>query len=165
MEWNDETIARIRALWSEGHSTAEIGRRMGISKNAVVGKAHRLSLPARPSPIRRGTGEKRASTRSPIRRVTGPTLPALQSVPRPVQAAPPAPIGFAPAPKPPVVLRTVPSQPRPSGRISSCCWPLGEPGTPDFHFCGDPTMPAKPYCDEHAALAYVKVRDRREDAA
>ena len=42
MEWNDETIARIRALWSEGYSTAEIGRRMGISKNAVVGKAHRL---------------------------------------------------------------------------------------------------------------------------
>jgi GcrA cell cycle regulator len=163
MEWNDETIARIRALWSEGHSTAEIGRRMGISKNAVVGKAHRLSLPARPSPIRRGTGEKRASTRATIRRITGPTLPALQSVPRAV--APPAPVGFTPMQKPPVVLRPVPAQPRPSGRISSCCWPLGEPGTPDFHFCGDPTVPAKPYCDEHAALAYVKVRDRREDAA
>lgn len=164
MEWNDETIARIRALWSEGHSTAEIGRRMGISKNAVVGKAHRLNLPARPSPIRRGTGEKRATTRSPIRRVTGPTLPALQSVPRPVQA-PPAPVTFTSPPKAPVVLRTVAAQLRPSGRISSCCWPLGEPGTPEFHFCGDPTMPAKPYCDEHAALAYVKVRDRREDAA
>ena len=163
MEWNDETIARIRALWSEGHSTAEIGRRMGISKNAVVGKAHRLCLPARPSPIRRGTGEKRASTRATIRRVTGPTLPALQSVPRAV--APPTPVGFTPMQKPPVVLRQVPAQPRPSGRVSSCCWPLGEPGTPDFHFCGDPTVPAKPYCDEHAALAYVKVRDRREDAA
>ena len=83
MEWNDETIDRIRALWSEGHSTAEIGRRMGISKNAVVGKAHRLNLPARPSPIRRGMGEKRAAPRATIRRVTGPTLPALQSVTRP----------------------------------------------------------------------------------
>lgn len=168
MEWNDEAIARIRALWSEGHSTAEIGRRMGISKNAVVGKAHRLNLPARPSPIRRSAGEKRGSTRSPIRRVTGPTLPALTSVPRPVAAAPgahaPAPSPVAP-PKPVPVLRSVPSQPRPSGRISSCCWPLGEPGTREFHFCGDPTVPAKPYCDEHAALAYVKVRDRREDAA
>ena len=165
MEWNDETIARIRALWSEGHSTAEIGRRMGISKNAVVGKAHRLNLPARPSPIRRGTGEKRATTRSPIRRVTGPTLPALQSVQRPVPSATPAPAGLMPVSKPPVMLRPVPAQPRPSGRISACCWPLGDPGTPDFHFCGDPTMPAKPYCEEHAALAYVKVRDRREDAA
>ena len=153
MDWNDDTIARIRALWAEGHSTAEIGRRMGISKNAVVGKAHRLNLPARPSPIRRGTGEKRAS-RPTVRRVTGPTLPALQSVDRQPALKPP-----------PVVLRAVQLQPRPAGRVSSCCWPLGEPGTPEFRFCGDPTMPAKPYCDEHVAIAYVKVRDRREDAA
>jgi GcrA cell cycle regulator len=152
MDWNEDTIARIRALWAEGHSTAEIGRRMGISKNAVVGKAHRLNLPARPSPIRRGTGEKRPP-RQTVRRITGPTLPALQSVER--QAAM----------KPPVALRAVPSQPRPAGRISSCCWPLGEPGTVAFRFCGDPTVPAKPYCDEHVAIAYVKVRDRREDAA
>ena len=152
MEWNEETIARIRALWAEGHSTAEIGRRMGISKNAVVGKAHRLSLPARPSPIRRSTGEKRPP-RPTVRRVTGPTLPALQSVERQT------------AQKPPPMLRAVPSQPRPTGRVSSCCWPLGEPGKPEFRFCGDPTVPAKPYCEEHVAVAYVKVRDRREDAA
>ena len=177
MDWNDETIARIRALWSEGHSTAEIGRRMGISKNAVVGKAHRLNLPARPSPIRRGTGEKRVAPRSAIRRVTGPTLPALQSVPRVQQSVPAYPVQDAapqseprlpahpPVQRAPVMLRSVPSQPRMSGRVSSCCWPLGEPGTPSFSFCGDPTMPAKPYCEDHAALAYVKVRDRREDAA
>ena len=53
MDWTTEAIERLKALWAEGHSTAEIGRRMGISKNAVVGKAHRLTLPARPSPIRR----------------------------------------------------------------------------------------------------------------
>ena len=155
MEWNEETIARIRALWAEGLSTAEIGRRMGITKNAVVGKAHRLNLPARPSPIRRVPGEKPAARRAAPKRAVGPTLPALDSVPR-SQAA---------SPRPAVVLRPVPAQPRPAGRVSSCCWPLGEPGTPAFRFCGDPTMPAKPYCEEHVALAYVKVRDRREDAA
>src|SRR5476651_615251 len=53
MEWNDEIIGQLRALWAEGHSTAEIGRRLGVTKNAIVGKAHRLDLPARPSPIRR----------------------------------------------------------------------------------------------------------------
>lgn len=153
MEWNEETIARIRALWAEGHSTAEIGRRMGVSKNAVVGKAHRLNLPARPSPIRRGTGEKRAP-RAVVRRVTGPTLPALQSVER-AQISKPA----------IVALRPVQVQPRPAGRVSSCCWPLGEPGTAEFRFCGDPTVPAKPYCETHVAVAYVRVRDRREDAA
>jgi GcrA cell cycle regulator len=154
MEWNEETIARIQALWAEGLSTAEIGRRMGITKNAVVGKAHRLNLPARPSPIRRVPGEKSAR-RASIKRTVGPTLATLASSARPV-----------PAPsRQPVVLRQVPSQPRPAGRVSACCWPLGEPGTKDFRFCGDPTVPAKPYCEEHAALAYVRVRDRREDAA
>ena len=53
-EWTDDTIRELRQLWSEGHSTAEIGRRMGVTKNTVVGKAHRLDLPARPSPIRSG---------------------------------------------------------------------------------------------------------------
>jgi GcrA cell cycle regulator len=154
MEWNEETIARIRGLWDEGLSTAEIGRRMGITKNAVVGKAHRLNLPARPSPIRRVPGEKREPRRVAVKRVTGPTLPALESDSRQAQPQ-----------RAPVMLRPVPVQPRPVGRVSACCWPLGEPGTREFHFCGDPTVPAKPYCEEHAALAYVKVRDRREDAA
>ena len=58
MEWNDEVISRLRDLWTEGHSTAEIGRRLGVSKNAIVGKAHRLDLPARPSPIRRSLAER-----------------------------------------------------------------------------------------------------------
>lgn len=52
MEWSEEKIAKLRILWAEGHSTAEIGRRINVSKNAVVGKVHRLDLPARPSPIR-----------------------------------------------------------------------------------------------------------------
>ena len=56
MEWTDEIIAKLTSLWSEGLSTAEIGRRLNISKNAVVGKAHRLNLPPRPSPIRRQEG-------------------------------------------------------------------------------------------------------------
>ncbi|HET9147742.1 MAG TPA: GcrA family cell cycle regulator, partial [Acetobacteraceae bacterium] len=53
MDWTEDAIARLRLLWAEGLSTAEIGRRLNISKNAVVGKAHRLALVARPSPIRR----------------------------------------------------------------------------------------------------------------
>lgn len=50
-DWTDALIAQLGALWDEGHSTAEIGRRIGVSKNAVVGKAHRLDLPSRPSPL------------------------------------------------------------------------------------------------------------------
>ncbi len=50
-DWTDDVIATLRHLWKEGHSTAGIGRRVGVSKNAIVGKAHRLDLPRRPSPI------------------------------------------------------------------------------------------------------------------
>ena len=170
MEWAEETIVRLRALWDEGHSTAEIGRRLGVSKNAVVGKAHRLDLPARPSPIRRD-GNGGAPRRSAPRRVAGPTLPPLSSTgpmlsaasgptivprvatlaPKPVQVAPPA--------------RVAPPAPRPYGRVVTCCWPIGEPGTRSFRFCDVSSEPGKPYCADHARLAYVKVRDRREDAA
>ena len=77
--WSGPTrlSSAARAL-GEGHSTAEIGRRLGVSKNAVVGKAHRLDLPARPSPIRR-EGERPPPRSSPPRRIAGPTLPPLSS--------------------------------------------------------------------------------------
>ncbi|MDR3533861.1 MAG: GcrA family cell cycle regulator [Rhodopila sp.] len=174
MEWSEETIARLRELWSEGHSTAEIGRRLGVSKNAVVGKAHRIDLPARPSPIRRESGDATEARRNPSRRVEGPTLPPLSSTtagavaaPVPVAVLAPAPVAVAlrptPVPAPPPRMHVVAQ--RPYARVVTCCWPIGEPGTRSFRFCDDPSEPGKPYCGEHAKLAYVKVRDRREDAA
>jgi GcrA cell cycle regulator len=171
MEWADETIVRLRALWDEGLSTAEIGRRLGVSKNAVVGKAHRLDLPARPSPIRRDGNSTGVPRRTTPRRIAGPTLPPLSSAGPPhgpVAASISTPTITAviakPAPLPPPT-RVVPPPPRPYGRIVTCCWPLGEPGTRSFRFCDDASEPGKPYCSEHVKLAYVKVRDRREDAA
>ena len=181
MEWNDDTISRLRTLWDEGHSTAEIGRRLGITKNAVVGKAHRLMLPARPSPIRRSAAGV-VPRRPAVRRVVGPTLspvprasetpapravPSLASLARaaaPAAVPEPAPRTLVAVPAAPV-LRAVPVSPRPMGRVAACCWPIGEPGTPSFHFCGAGAVAGKPYCAEHVAIAYVRVRDRREDAA
>jgi GcrA cell cycle regulator len=64
-----------------------------------------------------------------------------------------------------VPAASVAPAPRPYGRSIACCWPLGEPGTPGFHFCGVDALPGKPYCVQHAQLAYVRVRDRRDDAA
>ena len=199
MEWSDEVISQLRALWAEGHSTAEIGRRLSVTKNAIVGKAHRLDLPARPSPIRRDP-DAEPVRRAAVRRLEGPTLPPLPSAsgegwstqfgarPSPAEETPPpqppprraAPV-IAPviAPHPPasrgLVLiaprsvapppRPVVLAPRPYGRVVTCCWPLGEPGTREFRFCDVPSEPGRPYCEEHVKIAYVKVRDRREDAA
>jgi GcrA cell cycle regulator len=160
LEWDEAAIAKLSAAWEQGLSTAEIGRQMGISKNAVVGKAHRLNLTSRPSPIRRA-GERTPRRRLP-RRIVGPTLPALTGSATPMPAEAPA----APAAEraPPPLLRSVPAA-RPGTRVTPCCWPIGEPGTRSFRFCDVDAMTGKPYCEEHAALAYVKVRDRREDAA
>nr|WP_294563484.1 GcrA family cell cycle regulator [uncultured Rhodopila sp.] len=206
MVWNEETIRHLRDLWAEGHSTAEIGRRLGVSKNAIVGKAHRLDLDARPSPIRR-EGPRPPSERSAaLARLAGPTLPPLASAivpapaapvyaaPRPAAprpAAPPPPgtpnqpasvsnvqplralspeaprpaAAPAPAPVPPPRPAMPPPSVQPRRSAAACCWPIGEPGTKTFRFCDDSSLPGKPYCDEHARLAYVRIRDRKEDAA
>lgn len=164
MDWTVEAIDRLRALWTEGHSTAEIGRRMGVSKNAVVGKAHRLQLPARPSPIRR-----EAPLARPAATGRRPTLPPLRVAvaPAPVAAAPApvAPPRREAAPPRPVLAAPPVLRPFPRGGVKTCCWPIGEPGTDGFRFCTAEAMSPKPYCAEHAALAYVRVKDRREDAA
>lgn len=178
MEWPEQTIRDLRTLWAQGHSTAEIGRRLGVSKNSVVGKAHRLDLEARPSPIRRAAGYVKPPPSIPhVARVTLPPLasyepPEPQSAqvwqdcianqiaaiwkrpePAPVQPRVVAPRPPAPAP---IVFR-----PRPE----PCCWPIGEPKSKTFRFCFDPAPGGKPYCDEHSKLAYVRIRDRRDDVA
>lgn len=225
MDWTEDAIARLRLLWAEGLSTAEIGRRLNISKNAVVGKAHRLALVARPSPIRRDPAGEARPRRPASPRVQGPTLPPLPEMadqpsgtngagaaeaagpvreagldgevimraemPRSDMAADPAPSvppparPAMPAPARPALSRVTPVRPdtarpgaarlglgqpslvsvRPSPRGAACCWPIGEPGTPTFHFCGKPSAQGRPYCEAHAEIAYVRVRDRREDAA
>jgi GcrA cell cycle regulator len=172
MVWNEETILRLRELWDQGLSTAEIGRRLGVSKNAIVGKAHRLDLTARPSPIRREP-MARPERPAPALRVSAPTLPPLPSAvlppiaaipsPRPVPSLRPSPPPRPVAPPPPIRPVAAPAALRRSA--PACCWPIGEPGKRDFRFCDDVSVPGKPYCDEHAKLAYVRIRDRKEDAA
>ncbi|GCE90635.1 hypothetical protein MSKU15_2236 [Komagataeibacter diospyri] len=206
MEWTEETIARLRDLWQQGLSTAEIGRQLSVTKNAVVGKAHRLGLKPRPSPIRRAakvvpapaaaaveTTASSAATEStpapPKSEVTAAPVatatPVPEKAPAKAQAAPaPAqqakPVAAAPAVAEdgPPVPRATRAQPRATAKSAlrpvseprrrssqSCCWPLGDPGTPGFHFCGATPLPGKPYCAEHAQLAYVKLRDRRDNVA
>jgi GcrA cell cycle regulator len=182
MVWDEETIRLLRDLWTQGHSTAEIGRRLGVSKNAIVGKAHRLDLDARPSPIRRDGAKTAVERPACYPRTAGPTLPPLASAGGQGVAAPPPnvqPLRVTLAQLPHQSLGPRPAMPSPpasrpaqspapvQGRRSapSCCWPLGEPGTKAFRFCDDISVPGKPYCDEHARLAYVRVRDRKDDAA
>lgn len=203
MEWTEETIARLRDLWQQGLSTAEIGRQLSVTKNAVVGKAHRLGLKPRPSPIRRaakatppadaGTqaapvappaavAPKKEAAAVPV--VAAPSAPEKEPAPVKAAVAAPEPKAATPAPAAEPAAEAPAARParaparaaaraalrpvsEPRRRSSqSCCWPLGDPGTPGFHFCGATPLPGKPYCAEHAQLAYVKLRsDRRDNVA
>ena len=166
MDWTDQTVAILRLLWSEGHSTAEIGRRMGTTKNAIVGKAHRLVLPARPSPIRAAPPDyaERTHRVKPSPPALARLLPAAPAAPRPptapsqvVEAAPitlPSP-SPTPTPEPPPAR---PVSPVTARRTSTCQWPIGEPGKAGFHLCGDEPVPGKPYCPSHCGRAYVRPR-------
>ena len=161
MEWAGETVIKLRELWAEGHSTAEIGRRLGVTKNAVVGKAHRLDLSDRPSPIiRDGVRTPRLPPAPRAPRATLALLASLDAALPPTRtpaehrravAQPPVPRAYPPPPPPPPKY----------GRKIECCWPIGEPGTRSFRFCDAESVPGKPYCADHAQVAYVKVRDRR----
>ena len=163
-DWNDAAISQLKALWAEGLSTAEIGRRMSISKNAVIGKSHRLDLAARLSPIRPAA---QAKERRP-RRMNCPSLAELQGRP---------PVGAKPAttvpPPPPVrvaarrlVVPPAPELPACTPLLSKhpCASPIGEPGTKSFRFCADLAQAGKPYCPGHCVQAYV-VKTKRRQAA
>jgi GcrA cell cycle regulator len=166
-DWNTDTIARLRSLWAEGLSTAEIGRRMGVSKNAVIGKSHRLDLPARPSPIRRDGARKPPAPR----RLPCPNLTELQN--RPVSASTPLPVRTVPgdihpdpaeaAPPTQIVRETMPVSTAILG-TQPCCWPIGELGTRGFRFCEVPNEAGKPYCPEHCRIAYRRKEPRQKAA-
>jgi len=128
MTWTEERIADLMRMWTAGHTVSCIGNALGVSKNTVIGKAHRLKLPSRPSPIR------------------------LSTSPRKPKPAPMAKRVIKVKPKP--ILRTA----RPRNGAPACLWPIGDPGEADFHFCGAETVPSKPYCPEHCARAYVARR-------
>ncbi len=131
-EWTPERIKTLIALWEEGHPTSEIGRRLGVTKNSVVGKVHRLGLKKRQSPIRQSSSQPR------------PKAPKVQRASKPA------------------VKASAQSVKMEELTSSMCCWPEGEPGTDDFYFCGSQVVEDKPYCEHHCARAYVKVtKDRK----
>jgi GcrA cell cycle regulator len=143
MDWTTEKIDELRQLWSEGLSTSEIGKRLGVSKNAVVGKAHRLHLSSRPSPIRR------------VFRAAGPRPPRLASA-RPARTRDATGGNVVPIAREekPVELSNIP-----------CKWPIGHPNEPGFGFCGERSVVGKPYCVAHCTLAYVKPKAKTGEAA
>ncbi|MDE1466183.1 GcrA family cell cycle regulator [Aurantiacibacter sp. D1-12] len=199
MSWTEERIATLTKMWEGGSTASQIAEELGgVSRNAVIGKAHRLGLKARPSPVKAKAKKKPAPKKKaapapkPAAKKAAPAKVAPKPAPKAAAkpASPPAnsqplpnkqddlpkivsygPGGFlrqgpgdqqAPIPPAPP-RRLVPAKPSPdiadktslldlNDRV--CRWPMGHPGEPDFHFCGEKVNPGFPYCVEHCGRAY-----------
>ena len=218
MSWTEERIETLRTMWEAGQTASQIAEALGgVSRNAVIGKAHRLGLQARPSPVKPNEPDAKAAaaaTHAPAATIVAPVatpappVAAAAAVPTPAPIEEPvdladdddddvAPALATPAAPPPPILRSVgpggflrqapgeqqppstPAPPRrlvpakPSAEIAGkttlldlndriCKWPLGHPGEPDFHFCGDKVNPGFPYCVAHCGHAYQAQLPRRD---
>lgn len=142
MAWTEERDAQLRALWADPtRSTRQIGLEMGVTKSAAVGRAHRLKLPPRGSPIRTGAGTRKAAQR----RTAPPPAPSRESVAR----SPLAVIPLVPASAPP------PRIPRLStAQERACRFIAGEPAGAATIFCDAPTLRGSSYCPAHHARCW-----------
>ena len=165
MSWTDEDIENLRKYWAEGHSTAEIGRLIGKSKNAVVGKAHRLSLPSRPSPIKKSSVAPKAVEQP---KASETVVDPAEVEEAPVKAAPKAGASAAAAK---AATASTPSaaaprrpalQPRTKAKGPRCQWPYGHPDDAEFKFCLREVLAGKPYCPEHSSIAYIPASKKGE---
>jgi GcrA cell cycle regulator len=178
---------RLRELWKAGNSASQIARIISseflcsISKNSVIGRAHRLGLHRRPSPIRLegiyGPPTAESWRKSPLR-AGRTTLPVLKSLEVPTIAEKTPARGTTPRHPARVFaavkgMAAIPPQikaPAATEIVLSkqpCAWPIGEPKQPGFRFCGAPSRAGRPYCPDHcrvAFLPYYKVSGWLRDA-
>ena len=217
MSWTDERVETLKKMWAEGQSASQIAKELGgVTRNAVIGKVHRLGLSNRVGPGTpaedEGTAGSATATAAPSPAAPAKPAPAPRAVapepaPRPAPAAPaPQPVAAEPtappmdsstitfSPTAPIPLRKAiipagqPLPPQPSANEISpealasvrevekrakkltlmeltertCKWPIGDPATEDFWFCGLPSVAGKPYCEAHVGVAFQPMSARRD---
>ena len=144
MPWNDENVTRLRELWNQGLPTAQIGKLLGFTKNAVVGKAHRIGLERRPSPIRR------TAVKPDRKKARTPVMPKLNF--ENINSVKPTHSSTSLENK---NLHQPMKNLLSGNNRRGCEWPLGHPDEPEFHFCNKERFEDKPYCLDHCTVAYV----------
>jgi GcrA cell cycle regulator len=169
MSWTDERVDLLRKLWSDGLSASQVAAELGpgITRNAVIGKIHRLGLAER---AKTASAPRPRAAKAATRQVAA-TAPAVVA-PRAGGHAVHGNVALAYAPQVVVVARATPEEevviPM-SERVtlmelreSMCRWPMGDPTTPEFRFCGGKSpIGGGPYCSHHSRIAYQPVQDRR----
>ncbi len=181
MAWTEERVTRLRELWAEGQTASQIAKSLGsVSRNAVIGKVHRLGLSNRssgPKPSEAGGEEPIELKKKETVKETASTKKAAEKPeqPAPVQARRPE--SFVPSRSPTAltlpevnpVAELAAEAEKNARKLSllelnerTCKWPIGDPSTSDFYFCGLACAPEKPYCTAHVALAYQPMSSRRD---
>ena len=169
MAWTDEIVEQLKQHWIDGKSASQIAGLLGngVTRNAVIGKVHRLGLAGRAKTPSTSIPRPRRLAPPPVHRVAGPRLSS--PAPRMMRGA----TAFALAPQ---ALSELESQEEFESVVlpmslrvtiielkeSMCRWPLGDPATSEFRYCGSPAA-SGPYCTYHGGLAYQPAQDRRRD--
>ena len=166
MAWTDDRVEMLKKLWMEGLSASQIANRMGgVTRNAVIGKVHRLGLSGRATTSRVSRPRTR-KPRAPSNPVTNVFRSAGNTALKADQDLAP---DYKPEPEPAIIQEL---QIPPGERASiltlnenTCRWPIGDPEEEDFYFCGRPPAPNLPYCQHHVRIAYQPAQDRRRKRA
>jgi GcrA cell cycle regulator len=162
MTWTDERVESLKKLWGEGLSASQIAAELGgITRNAVIGKVHRLGLSGRaksPATSAPRPRKARAHTHTHMMRVSRPAVRGNTALAHAYD--------FEQEPEPELVDNVIPlGQRRTILELTedTCRWPIGDPGSTEFFFCGGATGTGAPYCTFHARVAYQPAGDRRRD--
>ncbi|MBC7313969.1 MAG: GcrA cell cycle regulator [Rhizobium sp.] len=173
MNWTDERVERLKRLWSEGLSASQIAAQLGgVSRNAVIGKVHRLNLPGRakaggstaasraakrPAPAPRPANYPSRVTTRTVARAAGSNMLKEEIEIDGDETIEIRPVGNVVLPISRKLVLTELTE-------RTCKWPIGDPMKDDFHFCGCESADTSPYCSYHAKLAYQPVGERRKAA-
>jgi GcrA cell cycle regulator len=189
MSWTDERVETLKTMWSEGKSASQIAKELGgVTRNAVIGKVHRLGLSNRvggidrpedelieglaedpaPDPVALAEPQPAAAPAAAPKVTAKDPAPAVRQKPG-GQPMPPQPAGSEISPEALANLAEVAKKARRLTLMQlserTCKWPVGDPATDDFWFCGLPTVPGKPYCETHVAVAFQPMSARRDRRA
>ena len=191
MSWTDERVEILKKMWGEGQSASQIAKELGgVTRNAVIGKVHRLGLSNRATgaaPAKAAAKDKSAAApKAAAKKATRKAEPAANQAEAPSETAaqPPAPTPI----RKPIVAAGQPLPPQPSANEISpealasvrevekkakklslmeltertCKWPIGDPATEEFWFCGLSVQQGKPYCEAHVGVAFQPMSSRRD---
>ncbi len=180
MSWTDERVETLKRMWGEGQSASTIAKELGgVTRNAVIGKVHRLGLSNREGPA---AAPAPAPPEAPVVEAPVPAIKEEPLEPATYSAEPKAtpirkiiPAGQPLPPQPSAneisaeALEKVRAVEKGAARLSlmelterTCKWPIGDPATEAFWFCGLPVQAGKPYCDAHVTVAFQPMSSRRD---